>query len=107
LGIELAPKRPWLAVYIVETLERVGAFAEARRIAEAGANLEPTVHNAAFRIHMNFVRIAAAFEETIAEGRTGELSGLTQQWEENTERQKEFEADVQRRNSRSSFSRPV
>jgi hypothetical protein len=105
LGVELATQKPWLAAYVVETLERVGAWAEARRIAESGANLEPTVHNTAIRIHMEFMRIAIAFEEAIAEGRTGELE--VQRWEENTARQKEFEADVQRRNSRSRFSRPV
>jgi hypothetical protein len=107
LGSELAPTRPWLAIQIVETLARVGAWAETRKIAEAAANMEPTVHNTAIRVHMNFVRIAAAFEEAVAEGRPSELSSLTQQWEETTEQQKEFEADVQRRNSRSSFSRPV
>jgi len=53
------------------------------------------------------VRIAASFEEEVAQGQGGELSSLVEQWRENTKRQKEFEADVQRRNSRSSFSRSL
>jgi hypothetical protein len=47
LGIELAPARPWLAIHIVETLARVGAWAETRKIAETAANMEPTVQNTA------------------------------------------------------------
>ncbi|MGC2781507.1 MAG: hypothetical protein WA418_38305, partial [Bradyrhizobium sp.] len=102
-GVDDAPERPWLAAYIIEELTRVGAWGEARRIAEAGANLEPTVYNESRRIYMTFMRITAAFEEAIAEGRTRDLEALTQQWEENAKRQEEFKADVERRNSRSSF----
>jgi hypothetical protein len=104
LGAELAPERPWLAAYVVEALARVGAWSEARTVAEAGTSqLEPTVYNESRRIYMNFMRITAAFEEAIAEGRGGDLGALTQQWEENATRQEEFKADVERRNSRSSF----
>ena len=104
LGAELAPERPWLAAYIVEALARVGAWSEARTVAEAGSSqMEPTVYNESRRIYMNFMRITAAFEEAIAEGRSGDLEALTQQWEENAKRQEEFKADVERRNSRSSF----
>jgi hypothetical protein len=107
LGAELAPERPWLAVYIVEALARVGAWNEARTVAEAGSSqLEPTVYNESRRIYMTFIRITAAFEQAIAESRSDDLEALTQQWEENVERQKEFNADVERRNSRSSFPRP-
>ena len=52
---------------------------------------------------MTFIKIAAAFEEAISEGRTGELKSLTREWEENAKRQEKFKADVERRNSRSSF----
>jgi hypothetical protein len=108
LGNELAPRRPWLAIHIVEALARVGAIAEARKIAEAGANpSEPNPHNQAIRLSMNAVRIAAAFEEAIAEGRIDDLENLTQQWDENVESQREFEADVERRNSRSGFPRSL
>jgi hypothetical protein len=103
IGVEVAPERPWLAAYIVEELARVGAWREARRVAEAGVNLEPTVYNEPRRIYMGFVRITAAFEEAIAEGRSGDLEALSQQWEENAKRQEEFKTDVERRNSRSSF----
>jgi hypothetical protein len=107
LGREVAPERPWLAAYIVEALARAGAWHEARAVAEAGSiQLEPTVYNESRRIYMTFVRITTAFEEAIAEGRRGDLEALMQQWEENAERQKEFNADVERRNSRSGFSRP-
>ncbi len=108
LGTELAPERPWLAAYIVEALARVGAWSEARTVAEAGANqLEPTVYNESRRIYMTSMRITTAFEEAIAEGRIGDLEALTRQWEENAKRQVEFNADVQRRNSRSSFPRSL
>jgi hypothetical protein len=108
LGIELAPTRPWLAVHLVEALARVGAIAEARKIAEAGANtLEPNLHNQAIRLSMNAVRIAVAFEESIAEGRMDDLENLAQQWDENVKTQREFEADVERRNSRSGFPRSL
>lgn len=104
LGIELARDRPWLAAHIIEELARVGAWREARSIAEAGVNqLEPTVYNEVRRIYIAFMRITAAFEEAIAEGRTNDLTALTQEWEENAKRQEEFKADVERRNSRSSF----
>jgi hypothetical protein len=103
LGIDVAPDRPWLAAHIIEELARVGAWSEARRVAEAGANLEPTAYNESRRIYMTFMKITAAFEEAIAEGRTGDLEALSQQWEENAKRQEEFKADVERRNSRSSF----
>lgn len=104
LGVGVAPERPWLAAYIIEELARAGAWREARSVAEAGANkLEPTVYNESRHIYMAFMRITAAFEEAISEGRTGELEALTQEWEENAKRQEEFKADVERRNSRSSF----
>ncbi|MDR3571290.1 MAG: hypothetical protein P4L81_03775, partial [Candidatus Pacebacteria bacterium] len=104
LGIELASDRPWLAAYIIEELARVGAWREARSVAEAGANqLEPTVFNESRRIYMAFMRITAAFEEAIAESRGDELETLVHEWEENDKRQEEFKADVERRNSRSSF----
>ncbi len=108
LGIELAPTRPWLAIHIIEALARVGAMVEARKVAEAGANLpEANMHNQAIRLSMNGVRVAAAFEEAVADGRMDDLENLTQQWEENVERQQEFKADVERRNSRSGFPRPL
>jgi hypothetical protein len=108
LGTELAAERPWLAAYIVEALARVGAWNEARTVAETGANqLEPTVYNESRRIYMTFMHITAAFEEAIAEGRSGDLAALAQQWEENAKRQEEFNAYVERRNSRSSFPRSL
>lgn len=108
LGVELAPRRPWLATHIVEALADVGAIAEARKIADAGANsAEPNLHNQAVRLSMNAVRIAAAFEEALTEGQTNDLENLMQQWDENVEKQQEFKADVERRNSRSSFPDPL
>ena len=67
------PKRVWLAITdhyepwgmgaSVETaMARVGAWHEARSVAEAGATkLEPTVHNESRHIYMAFMRITAAF----------------------------------------------
>ncbi|WP_188393740.1 hypothetical protein [Mesorhizobium sp. SARCC-RB16n] len=108
LGMDIGLDRPWLALHIIEALGRAGALAEARRIAEAGVNRpDATVHNQWHRIMMKSVEIIAAFEEAVAEGRTGDLEALARQWEENAQRYKEFQADVQKRNSRSSFSRPL
>jgi len=108
LGIELARKRPWLAIRIIEVLARIGAAVEARKVAEGGVNLpEPNMHNQAIRLSMNAIRIAAAFEEAVVDGRMDELENLTQQWEDNVEKQQEFKVDVERRNSRSSFPRPL
>lgn len=107
LGCDLAAERPWLAVYVFEALESAGAWAEARTIAETGADQpKPTLHNEARLVLMNAVKIAAAFEEAIAEARPEALEDLAQQWQANVKRQQEFNADVQKRNSRSSFSRP-
>lgn len=103
LGIDVAPDRPWLAAYIVEELARAGAWSEARRVADAGAKVEPTVYNESRGIYTTFMKITAAFEEAIAEGRGDALEALTKQWEENVKREEEFKADVERRNSRSSF----
>ncbi len=103
LGVDIAPERPWLAAYIIEQLARVGAWSEARHVAQAGENLDATTHNESRRIYMTSMRVTAAFEEAIAECRTEDLGVLVQQWEENAKRQEEFKADVERRNSRSSF----
>lgn len=108
LGLDVGLDRPWLALHVIESLGRAGAWAEARKIAEAGVNRpDPTVHNQWHRMTMKSVEITAAFEEAIAEGKTGDLVALSRQWEENAQRHKEFQADVQKRNSRSSFSRPL
>jgi hypothetical protein len=107
LGVELAPDRPWIAVHIVEALGRAGAWGEARKVAEAGTHtFDSTAHNQARGILMTSVGIDVAFEEAIAEGRTQDLPALKREWEENAKRQEELNADVKKRNSRSSFSRP-
>lgn len=107
LGLDVVLNRPWLALHIIEALGRASAWAEARRIAEAGVNRpDPTIHNQWHRMTMKSAELTVAIEETIAEGRTGELAGLTRRWEENAQRHKEFEADVEKRNSRSSLSHP-
>jgi hypothetical protein len=104
LGVALAPERPWLACYVIEALGRVGAWAEARHVAEAGVDgVDPTVWNRSRRISMRFIAIAAAFEEAIAENRGEDCLKLTMQWEENLGAQREHEADVKKRNSRSGF----
>ena len=56
LGVEVALERPWLAAYIIEELARVGAWREARSVAEAGANLRPTVYNESRQICMTFIK---------------------------------------------------
>lgn len=107
LGFDVVLNRPWLALHIIEALGRAGAWTEGRKIAEAGVNRpDATVHNQWHRMTMKSAELTVAFEETIAEGRMGDLEGLTRQWEENAQRHKEFQADVEKRNSRSSFSRP-
>lgn len=103
LGMDVASDRPWLAAYIVQELARAGAWSEASRVADAGAKVEPTVYNESRLIYMTFMKITAAFEEAIAEGRSNALEALSKQWEENVKREEEFKADVARRNSRSSF----
>lgn len=108
LGIDLVPDRPWLAIHVIEALERVGAWAEARSIAEAGvARPKPTFHNEWRIIAMTEAKIGTAFEEAIAEGRFDDLAALKKQWDENVKRKQEFNADVEKRNSRTGFSRPV
>lgn len=107
LGKKLALEKPWLAVPIIEVLTRVGAWAEARRIAEVGTDqAEPTLYNEAHRIWMKYLGIAVAFEETIVDGNAHDLGAFVKQWEANAKREQEFKADVQRRNSRSSFPPP-
>ena len=104
LGLELAPQRPWLACYVVETLSRAGAWAEARRVAQAGVDgSEPTFRNRSRRIYSRFIATAAEFEQAIAEGRTEDLPKLSKQWTKNLQEQLEHNADVEKRNSRASF----
>jgi hypothetical protein len=108
LGTDLVAERPWLVIHIIEALERVGAWAEARKVAEAGVSKpQPTIYNESRIIVMSEVKVSASFEEAIAEGRFDDLAALAQQWEETVKRKQDFNADVERRNSRSGFSRPI
>jgi hypothetical protein len=108
LGVDIGLNRPWIALHIVEALGRAGALAEAHKIAEAYVTRpDATVHNQWQRIRMKSVEIAAAFEQAIAEGRRGDLQALADRWGENAQQDKEFQADVEKRNSRSRFSHPL
>ena len=105
LGMQLAPTRPWLAVHLIDILTRVGAQAEAVKIAEAGANLSPpNPYNEAIRLSMNGVRLALAFEDAVASPHIEALKDVSEHWDKDVKDQREFKADVARRNSRSSFS---
>jgi hypothetical protein len=106
VGSEVAPRRPWLAAHIIEALTRAGAWAEARRVAQAGVDgCEPTVRNRPLRIYNRFLAIASSYEEAIAEGRFNDLAPLVNEWSDNVRQQQEHAADVERRNSRTSFPR--
>jgi hypothetical protein len=106
MGVEVAPHSPWLAAYIIEALTRAGAWAEARRAAQAGIDgCEPTVRNRSRRIYSRFMAIAASYEEAIAEGRFNDLAPLVKEWGDNVRQQQEHKVDVERRNSRTSLPR--
>jgi hypothetical protein len=107
VGKELAPRRPWIACHVIEALGRGGAWAEARRVAEAGVEGHPaTAENRSRRIYSQSLLIAARLEEAVADGRGGESAIFQREWQENKREQQEQDDDVRRRNSRSGFSHP-
>jgi hypothetical protein len=104
VGAEVAPRRPWLSAHIIEALTRAGAWAEARRVAQAGIEgCEPTVRSRPLRIYNRFMAIAASYEEAITEGRFNDLAPLVKEWSDNVREQQEHAADVETRNSRTRF----
>lgn len=108
VGKEIAPQKPWLAANIIEVLTRVGAWAEAQHIAQAGLDkCEPTIRNLSRRFFCQFMAIATEYEEAIAEGRVDDLAPLEKKWDDNVKLEQEYRIDVERRNSRARFPYPI
>jgi len=104
IGRKLATDAPWLAAHTIEVLTRASCWAEARQVAQAGVDAgEPTVRNQARRLYCQSMAIAVRFEEAIGEGRLVDLAQISKQWGDNVLERQEHDADVKKRNSRSSF----
>jgi hypothetical protein len=107
LGVEMMVEHPLLGAQIIEVLWKIEAWGDAKAVATAGVERLPeNARNQWRRTHAHFHRIAAAFEEAIAEGRLEEMEDLEGEWQRNVEVMRKLKADAKERNSRGLFPRP-
>jgi hypothetical protein len=76
------PRNRDLTAIAVELLTAAGAWQDAGRVATAAAEaISDTTRNRPFRLFMNLLRIATAYEAALAADSLKELSSLDKQWQ--------------------------
>lgn len=108
LGVALACDQTWVTAHIIEVLAHAGARTEALRLVnDALTSVPDTVQMRARRLMLQELRIAAEFEEALAETETTLTDAIDRKWQELKAAKEGFFKDAEERRSRTGFPRSI